>query len=102
MTKIDGLGPDALTAAIEPIRLLLVEDDESVRTLAARALEKAGHLVEIACDGEEGLSRIVDAQGRYDLIVSDIPTGTVTASGFFPAEEVTTRPRALAAGERRS
>jgi two-component system cell cycle response regulator CpdR len=53
-------------------RLLLVEDDESVRQLAARALERAGHSVETACDGEEGLARIVDAEGRYDLVVSDI------------------------------
>lgn len=76
-------------------KLLLVEDDESVRTLAARALEKAGHLVEIACDGEEGLSRIVDAQGRYDLIVSDIRMPAMDgiemakcAAGKFPGLKI--------------
>ena len=53
-------------------RLLVVEDDESVRQLAARALQREGHQVDIACDGEEGLTRIVQAGGDYDLVVSDI------------------------------
>ncbi len=53
-------------------KLLIVEDDESVRVLAARALERAGHTIEVACDGEEGLMRIVDAGGQFDLVVSDI------------------------------
>ena len=53
-------------------RLLVVEDDESVRQLAARALQREGHRVDVACDGEEGLARIVQAGGDYDLVVSDI------------------------------
>ena len=52
--------------------LLIVEDDVSVRTLAARALERAGHRITLAEDGEEGLSRICEAGGRFDLVVSDI------------------------------
>jgi two-component system cell cycle response regulator CpdR len=53
-------------------KLLIVEDDESVRTLAARALERAGHKVDVACDGAEGLDSIHAERGGYDLIVSDI------------------------------
>lgn len=53
-------------------RLLIVEDDESVRTLAARALERAGHAIDTAADGDEGLARIIATQGAYDLVVSDI------------------------------
>ncbi|WP_378948269.1 response regulator [Mesorhizobium sp. ANAO-SY3R2] len=53
-------------------KLLIVEDDESVRTLAARALERAGHTVDVACDGAEGLEVIHAESGIYDLIVSDI------------------------------
>ncbi|MBT1157362.1 response regulator [Aminobacter anthyllidis] len=53
-------------------KLLIVEDDESVRTLAARALERAGHSVDVACDGAEGLERIHARKGAYDLVVSDI------------------------------
>jgi two-component system cell cycle response regulator CpdR len=52
--------------------LLIVEDDPSVRALAARALESAGHRVMIAEDGEEGLAKIGGAGGCFDLVVSDI------------------------------
>ena len=53
-------------------KLLIVEDDESVRTLAARALERAGHSVTVAADGAQGLGLIRAALGGYDLVVSDI------------------------------
>ncbi|MBZ9763752.1 response regulator [Mesorhizobium sp. CA8] len=53
-------------------KLLIVEDDESVRTLAARALERDGHNVTIATDGAQGLDRIRQARGGFDLVVSDI------------------------------
>ncbi|WP_296746382.1 response regulator [Mesorhizobium sp.] len=53
-------------------KLLIVEDDESVRTLAARALERDGHDVAIAADGAQGLTLIQQNAGRYDLVVSDI------------------------------
>lgn len=53
-------------------KILIVEDDESVRQLAARALARLGHEIDVACDGAEGLERIVEAGGSYDLVVSDI------------------------------
>ncbi|TPL43193.1 response regulator [Mesorhizobium sp. B2-4-6] len=53
-------------------KLLIVEDDESVRTLAARALERDGHKVTIATDGAQGLDMIRQTGGDYDLVVSDI------------------------------
>ena len=53
-------------------KILIVEDDEAVRTLAARALERVGHSVDQAGDGASGLERITAAQGAYDLVVSDI------------------------------
>jgi CheY-like chemotaxis protein len=53
-------------------RLLIVEDDESVRAFTARALAAAGHAVETAEDGDEGLARIVAAAGGFDLVLSDI------------------------------
>lgn len=52
--------------------ILLVEDDISVRILAARAMETAGHSVTLADDGDEGLAAIRAAEGRFDLVVSDI------------------------------
>jgi len=52
--------------------ILIVEDDDAVRTLAARALENAGHVVAVAEDGERGYAKIDAVQGRFDLVVSDI------------------------------
>ncbi len=53
-------------------RILLVEDDESVREFTARALGVDGHEVETAEDGEEGLAVLSEADGRFDLVLSDI------------------------------
>ena len=53
-------------------RILLVEDDDSVRSFTARALGADGHEVETAEDGEIGLSILTDAGGNYDLVLSDI------------------------------
>ncbi|MCV0394390.1 MAG: response regulator [Rhizobiaceae bacterium] len=53
-------------------RMLIVEDDESVRAFTARAFEMAGFTVETAGDGLEGLEGIRRAGGRFDLVLSDI------------------------------
>lgn len=53
-------------------RILIVEDDESVRSFTARAIAASGHEVETADDGDEGLENIRAAGGGYDLVLSDI------------------------------
>ena len=52
-------------------RILIVEDDESVRSFTARAIAGSGHQVETAEDGDLGLASIRDA-GGFDLVLSDI------------------------------
>jgi DNA-binding NtrC family response regulator len=76
-------------------KLLIVEDDESVRTLAARALERAGHVIDIAADGAQGLALIRAARGGYDLVVSDIRMPEMdgiamakAAASLFPAMKI--------------
>jgi two-component system, cell cycle response regulator CpdR len=76
-------------------KLLIVEDDESVRTLAARALERAGHMIDIAADGAQGLALIHAARGGYDLVVSDIRMPGMdgiqmakAAASLFPAMKI--------------
>ncbi|MYZ49168.1 response regulator [Propylenella binzhouense] len=54
------------------MRILLTEDDESVRAFVSRALELDGHKVETACDGLDALERLQENDGRYDLLVSDV------------------------------
>jgi DNA-binding NtrC family response regulator len=53
-------------------KLLIVEDDDSVRMFVSRALERAGHQIHVAADGAQGLEMIRAADGGYDLVVSDI------------------------------
>ena len=52
-------------------RVLLVEDEDMVRTVAERALTRAGYTVTSASDGDEGLE-IVEGGAAFDLIVSDV------------------------------
>lgn len=52
-------------------RILLVEDEDTVRAVADRALTRAGFTVTAAADGEEGLAVVANG-GQFDLIVSDV------------------------------
>lgn len=52
--------------------ILLVEDDESVRSFTARALSIDGHTVDQADDGDVGLEMVEGKEGAYDLVLSDI------------------------------
>jgi two-component system cell cycle response regulator CpdR len=54
------------------MRILLTEDDDSVRAFVSRALELDGHDVETACHGVEALERLNDNGGGYDLLVTDV------------------------------
>lgn len=53
-------------------RILLAEDDESVRTFVARALAMDGHKVVTAEDGAIGLDILNRENGRFDLLLTDI------------------------------
>jgi two-component system cell cycle response regulator CpdR len=54
------------------MRILLTEDDDSVRAFVSRALELDGHVVETACHGVEALDRLTENDGRFDLLVTDV------------------------------
>lgn len=51
-------------------RILLAEDDDSLRTFLAGALSKAGHEVDDFPDGEEAIEALKTAS--YDLLLTDI------------------------------
>ncbi len=50
-------------------RILLAEDDDSLRGFLARALERAGFEVVACADGEEALSHLDEP---WDLLLTDI------------------------------
>jgi two-component system cell cycle response regulator CpdR len=51
-------------------KILLAEDDESMRHFLGRALERAGHDVVSVSQGDEALP--VLAEARFDLLLADI------------------------------
>jgi PAS domain S-box-containing protein len=59
---LDGRGTESI---------LLVEDEEIVRSLVEEMLAGLGYTVEVACDGEEALERIA-AGTPADLVISDL------------------------------
>ena len=52
--------------------ILLVDDEETVRVALKRGLELDGHLVTIGSDGAEGLERLTQSRGAFDLLLTDI------------------------------
>ena len=53
-------------------RILIAEDEDSVRALVARALSDDGHAVVESPDGAEALDALVREGGRFDLLLADI------------------------------
>ena len=51
-------------------RILLAEDDDSLRGFLKRALERAGYEVRACADGEEALLALPEAE--WDLLLTDI------------------------------
>ncbi len=51
-------------------RILIVDDEQNVRQLIAKILEKEGYEILTACNGEEGLE--IFQKNNIDLIISDI------------------------------
>ena len=51
-------------------RILLAEDDDSLRGFLTRALERAGYEVRSCADGDEALIALPEA--RWDLLLTDI------------------------------
>ena len=52
--------------------ILLVEDEEAVRAFGARALASRGYTVLEAASGVEALQVVEEAQGKIDLVISDV------------------------------
>ena len=53
-------------------RILIVEDEDTVRTFSARALRTTGYEVFEADSGEQALEVLQDVDGKIDLMISDV------------------------------
>lgn len=65
-------------------RILWVDDEESIRVLGQKQLEKLGHIVEIASCGKDALDLL--ALNQYDLMITDI--GMPNMNGWQLAKQV--------------
>jgi two-component system, OmpR family, response regulator len=52
------------------VRILIIEDDRKISSFLGKGFREAGYAVDIAADGEEGLS--LARQDFYDAIVADL------------------------------
>jgi two-component system, cell cycle sensor histidine kinase and response regulator CckA len=66
-----------LTSARTRPRVLVVDDEESVRLFAGRALGDAGYSVLLASDGSEAL-KVAAEQGPFALFILDVVMPHVT------------------------
>ena len=53
-------------------RVLIVDDEESMRLLVARAIAMDGHEITTAADGAEALDILSSAGASFDLLLTDI------------------------------
>lgn len=53
-------------------RILIVDDEDSMRALVARAIGMDGHDTVTASDGGEALDLLVAEAGAFDLLLTDI------------------------------
>jgi CheY-like chemotaxis protein len=58
-------------------RILIVDDEPSVRTLGRRVLERAGYTVEEAADGPEGIELFASDPARWTAVLLDLTLPTL-------------------------
>jgi signal transduction histidine kinase/ActR/RegA family two-component response regulator len=67
-----GSGTRKAVKARGPVTVLLVEDEPSVRAVARRVLERAGHRVLAAQNADEALTVSAEHAGPIELLVTDV------------------------------
>src|SRR5438067_2957482 len=59
-----------MSAAIEPLQILVVDDDKTLAQTIAESLERRGHDCTIATSGKAGAAKI--EQGAFDVVLTDL------------------------------
>ena len=60
--------------------ILVVDDDDGVRTVSTLSLERAGFRVVAACDGEEGVAALRERGGEIDAVLLDMTMPRLSGS----------------------
>ncbi len=56
-------------AVMEPMHVLVADDNEINRLITSRMLERLGHTVELVADGDEAVEAV--AEGQFDMVLMD-------------------------------
>jgi CheY-like chemotaxis protein len=62
--------PPAVIKKREKARILVIDDEESVRSVLSRILTQVKHQVNVARDGEEGIRLF--HEGEFDIVLTDL------------------------------
>ena len=68
-TPAGHMNSPAPSAPIQPLRLLVVDDEPSIREVLTMYFTEDGHTVGTACDGEDGLQAFI--HGEWDVVLTD-------------------------------
>jgi CheY-like chemotaxis protein len=74
----DGIAPPTIGG-----RILVVDDEPEMAQMLAEILERVGHSVQTAGDGQQALDRL--ANDQFDLILSDLRMPVLDGPGFYQA-----------------
>lgn len=64
-----------MSAASEPLQILVVDDDKTLAQTIAESLERRGHECTVATSGKAGAARI--EQGEFDVVLTDLKMAEV-------------------------
>ena len=87
MRNIVSIGRPPLRPGANRIPILVVDDEEFIRTLVRERLETAGYSVEEACNGKDALAKL--SAGRHVVLLTDIRMPEM--DGITLLKEVTSR-----------
>jgi CheY-like chemotaxis protein len=71
-TAPEGVTPQAAAVDTDQAQILVVDDDETVRTALGDMLRGAGYAVTLAASGLEGIAKVREREGPFHLVVTDL------------------------------
>jgi signal transduction histidine kinase/ActR/RegA family two-component response regulator len=71
-TSGEGAPQTLATTETDRPQVLLVDDDETVRTAVGDMLRGAAYAVTLAGSGLEGIAKVREHEGAYDLVITDL------------------------------
>jgi two-component system cell cycle sensor histidine kinase/response regulator CckA len=71
-------GAESRSTAAEPARVLIVDDEESIRTYVDRVLSKAGYRTTLATGGPDAIG--FAAADKFDLLLTDVMMPDMTGA----------------------